>query len=67
MEIIVLRGSKEICAAVGVNWKRIREYVDHKGLPAWQIDGKGPWLALPEDLAKWIHRQRDEHLKNPTD
>lgn len=65
MEIdrIVYKGAKEICAAVGVNWKEIAHFVEKKGLPAFKIDGRGSWIARPDDLQKWIQKQRDENLR----
>jgi hypothetical protein len=61
--VIVYRGAKEICGAVGVPWKEISTYVKVHGLPAFKLNG-GHWVALPEDLKKWIENQRDIHLVN---
>ena len=58
----IYRGSKEIGAAVGVNWKEMAYYVREKGLPAFKIDGKGGWIAIHDDLSKWVTRMRDENL-----
>lgn len=60
---IVLSGAKEIGAAAGVPWKQLAWYVREKGLPAWKIDGRGNWMALPDDLREWVRRMRDENLK----
>lgn len=62
-ERIVYRGAKEICEAAGVNWKEINYFVSKKGLPAFKIDGKGLWIALPSDLKEWILEQRNQNLK----
>ena len=59
----ILRGAKEISGFVGVNWKNFSYFVREKQLPAWQYDGVGLWLALPEDLAGWVRKMRDENLK----
>lgn len=59
----ILRGVKEISTAAGVPWKRFDYFRREKGLPAWQYEGKGLWLALPEDLAEWVRKMRDENLK----
>lgn len=64
METIVISGAKAIGDAVGVPWKLLAWYVREKGLPAWRIDGKGNYMALPEDLGEWARRMRDENLKN---
>jgi hypothetical protein len=65
MEIkLVFKGAKEICAAVGINWKEMAYYVSKKNLPAFKIDGKGAWIARPSDLETWVEKQRDENLKN---
>ncbi len=61
---LVYIGAKTIGSAVGVNWKNIRHYIDEKGLPAFRIDGSGPWVALRSDLVSWVEQQRDEQL-NP--
>ncbi len=60
---LVYKGAKEICGAVGVNWREMGYYVSKKGLPAFKIDGRGSWLAKPCDLDKWITKQRDENLR----
>lgn len=59
---IVYRGAREIAAAVGINWKRMKHYVDNKQLPAFQVEDGGLWLALPEDLLEWVRKQRNEQL-----
>jgi len=62
---LVYRGAKEIAAAVGINYKQIRHYVDDKGLPAFRIDDAGHWIALPDDLLRWVKKQRDQCLNLP--
>ena len=62
METIVISGAKEIGKAAGVAWNHLPWYISEKGLPAWRIDGKGPYLALPDDLRAWVLRMRDENL-----
>lgn len=47
----------------GINWKEFKHYVDVHGLPAFKIDGKGQWIALPADIEKWVCEQRDRWLK----
>jgi len=59
---IVVSGARAIGEAVGVNWKVLPVYVQEKGLPAFRIDGKGAWMALPDDLKKWAERMRDENI-----
>jgi hypothetical protein len=63
IEPIVISGAEEIGKAVGVSWKMLPWYIRHKGLPAWRIDGKGKYMALPDDLREWILKMRDENLK----
>lgn len=65
MTLICLRGAKEICAAVGENPKEIVRLVEEEGLPAWKRAGRGPWRALPADLARWVRAQRDLCLGGP--
>lgn len=64
MEInrIVFKGAKNICSAVGINWKEISYFVIEKKLPAFKIDGKGSWIARPVDLEKWVEKQSKENL-----
>lgn len=61
-DVIVIAGAKAIGDAVGVNWKILPQYVQEKGLPAFRIDGKGAWMATPEDLKAWVARMRDENI-----
>ena len=63
MEKIVVSGTRAIGEAVGINWQKLTWYIENKGLPAWRIDGKGNWMALPEDLRTWAAKMRDENLK----
>jgi hypothetical protein len=64
---MVYRGSKEICAAVGINYKEISFYRDHHDLPVFKITSdngrRTQWLALPEDLENWVKNQRNIYLK----
>ncbi len=59
---LVYRGAKEICGAVGLPWKEMHYFVKEKKLPAFKIDGRGIWIALHDDLMRWIEQQRDENL-----
>jgi len=61
---ICLKGAQAICEAVGENPRRINELVRDNGLPAWKKGDKGAWLALPEDLHRWIREQRDRYISN---
>lgn len=60
---LVYRGQEEISRAVGINWKNFSYYVRKKELPVFRIDGKGSWLAMPDDLKEWLHIQRKNNLK----
>lgn len=59
---ICIKGARAICEAVGENPKQIVRLVAELGLPAWRRGGTGSWRALPEDLKRWVHVQRDLHL-----
>ena len=59
---ICVKGARAICQAVGENPKHIVRLVAELGLPAWRRAGTGSWRALPEDLKRWVHVQRDQHL-----
>ncbi|BCS88893.1 helix-turn-helix domain-containing protein [Pseudodesulfovibrio sediminis] len=61
---ICLKGAQAICEAVGENPRKINELVRDNGLPAWKKRDKGSWLALPEDLHRWIREQRDRYISN---
>lgn len=61
---LVYRGSKEICEAVGLDYKGMAKHVKDLGLPAFKIEGQKAWLACPEDLQRWIREQRDKCLTN---
>ncbi len=58
MGVIVYRGAKEICAAVGLNWKDFGRYVRDLGLPAFKVEGSSQWLATPDDLERWLKEQQ---------
>jgi hypothetical protein len=59
---ICIKGARAICEAVGENPKQIVRLVAELGLPAWRRGGSGSWRALPEDLKRWVHVQRNQHL-----
>lgn len=63
---LCLKGAKAICDAVNEDRKRITTLVEQHGLPAWRRNGSGGWMALPEDLRKWLCDQRDKHLGAPS-
>lgn len=63
MPPLVYRGAKEICNVVGIPWKDIGHFIQHEGLPAWKINGRGTWLALHDDLAEWLRTQRDRAVE----
>lgn len=58
----MISGAKAIGAAIGINWQRVPHYVKEYGLPAFRIEEKGNWMALPEDLRSWAIRMRDARL-----
>ena len=62
METIVVSGAKAIGETVGIPYKMLHWFVKEKGLPAWRIDGKGNYMALPDDLREWARRMRDENM-----
>jgi hypothetical protein len=59
---LIYRGAKEICGAVGLDYRQIAIYVTDHGLPAFKIKGQKSWIACPEDLEKWVRAQRDTYL-----
>lgn len=63
IEKSVLKGAKEIAEAGGFCWKQITTMVKDEGLPAFKRKGKGTWLAVPDDIAKWVKDQREKYLK----
>jgi hypothetical protein len=61
MKPLVYRGSREICAAAGLNWKKMSYYVQDLKLPAFKIRCGGQWLACHEDLERWIEEQKERY------
>ncbi len=61
MAEIMIRGAQAIAKAIGEHRGAIPSLVELEGLPAGQKNGKGPWRALPEDLAEWLRGQRLKH------
>ena len=59
---ICIKGARAICEAVGENPKQIVRLVSELSLPAWRRNGSGSWRALPEDLKRWVLKQRNQHL-----
>ena len=60
---IVYRGAKEICNVIGENYKNMLNLVKNENLPAWRRSESGSWMALPEDLKRWVSEQREKYLK----
>lgn len=60
----VLRGTREICGFVGINHKEMMRYVEEEELPAFKHGSSNIWVAMPEDLAAWVRRQREKFLRN---
>lgn len=56
---LVYRGNKEICAAIGLNWKKMAFYVRELKLPAFKVEPEGQWLARPEDLERWLEDRKN--------
>ena len=54
---LTYRGREEICAACGLNFKKMSVYVEEYGMPAFKVEGA--WIALPSDLKKWLEGMRD--------
>ncbi len=61
MKPLVYRGAKEICGAVGLNWKNMGHYVEELKLPAFKVEGGSQWLATHEDLERWLLDQRAKY------
>jgi len=59
---LVYRGNKEICAVIGLNWKKMAFYVRELKLPAFKIEQEGQWLARHDDLERWIEERKCEFL-----
>jgi len=64
LETIIISGAQNIGKAAGISWKNLPWYIKEKGLPAFQIDNKGPYMAIPDDLRVWAIKMRDENLVN---
>lgn len=59
-----LKGSKAIAAFTGINHNNFSYFVTKRGLPAWQFDGKGHYIALVSDLEKWLETMRKKNLSS---
>ncbi|GAB7024717.1 hypothetical protein [Salidesulfovibrio brasiliensis] len=62
MPTFLIKGRSEIAKAVGRSVRDIPALVRDRELPAYQVDGTGPWFARPEDLAIWCLAEADAHL-----
>lgn len=62
-DILCLRGAKEICLAVGENYKDIGWLVENEGLPAFRRFDNGVWKARPAALRKWLAEQEKKYLQ----
>jgi len=65
--VYCIKTSKAIGRAIEVNPNNIPSLIKKNGLPAWKLNGKGAWRALPEDLREWLKKQRDLALDEQRD
>jgi len=54
---ILLVGLVEIALTVRRGKKTVRVWIDDKNLPAFKVDGKGPWCILHGDLIDWFENE----------
>lgn len=66
-EKIWISTAEEIGKVLGVSKEKVPVFVKKYGLPAFKIEHRGPWIAIPEDLERWAREQREKYLerKNP--
>lgn len=61
---LLVKGAANIASKIGVGKDNIGDLVESGELVAWKEGpGKGTWRALPEDLADFVRRRRDKHVK----
>ncbi len=56
-EMTILRGTMEITKAAGIEYNKIKLFVNKKGLPAFKIPGRKFWYAFPQEIEKWKSEQ----------
>ena len=62
MEDLLIVGLDKIALALNpgrdLGKRTVRNLIDKKGLPAEQIDGKGPWVVSYDALREWAREFR---------
>ena len=56
---ILIVGLVDIAHVVRRGKRIVRVWIVEKGLPAFRIDGKGPWCILHEDLLEWFRTEKE--------
>lgn len=62
---ILLVGLMDIAHVVRRGRRKVRVWIFEKGLPAFRIDGKGPWCVFHGDLMEWfrLEKQKSQEKK----
>jgi hypothetical protein len=55
---MLLVGLVDIAHVVRRGKRVVRVWIVEKGLPAFRIDGKGPWCVLHGDLLEWFRMEK---------
>lgn len=58
----ICRNQTEIGKYIGIDPKKIPFLKRKYGLPAFQIDGKGPYKALKSSLTQWLEQMESQFL-----
>lgn len=57
------RNQAEIGDFIGVDKKSVPYLIKKHDLPAWKIEGKGPWKALKSSLLNWLEHIETKFLE----
>lgn len=62
MDQIVIAGHKNLEAVCNCSRATLDHWIATKSFPAWRIDGRGKWYAVPREIQEWFVRQRKEAM-----
>ena len=60
----VIKGLDEIAKHAGLSRAKLVEYIETRGFPAHQLDGGGPFYALPSEIRRWWEEQLRDHAND---
>jgi len=51
-------GLEAISKHLSMSTRTIMRHIKHRGLPVFKLEGRGPWILLPEDALQWLREQK---------